>query len=84
MITLSLILLKFLLSIISAAFAGWVAGVITGSERSFLQNFMYGIVGGMLFSFIVHLITGSSAHGTVASIIGAIVLTLIVNKFSSK
>jgi uncharacterized membrane protein YeaQ/YmgE (transglycosylase-associated protein family) len=67
--------------IITGIVAGWLAGVVTGSDRSIIGDLILGLLG----AFVVGLITDGLINGDnlivsiIAAAIGAIVLVVAKN-----
>jgi len=72
--------------IIFGALAGWVASMITGTnrEQGWLENIIVGIIGAFVGGFLFGLLTGQSTYfawnigSFVVAVIGAIVLLFIL------
>jgi uncharacterized membrane protein YeaQ/YmgE (transglycosylase-associated protein family) len=67
--------------IITGIIAGWLAGVVTGSDRSIIGDLILGLLG----AFVVGLVTDGLINGDnlivsiIAAAIGAIVLVVAKN-----
>ena len=71
-----------LIAVIIGALAGWLAGVVMKSKRSFLWNVILGIAGGFVGSFIAGLV-GIGGDGWIISILigaGGACLLIIVGR----
>lgn len=75
--------------LIIGAFAGWIAGLLTGKSRhmSLGGNVVTGIAGGFIGGFIMNLlggpgVTGLNLYSLFVSIVGAVVFLWIVSAFS--
>lgn len=69
-------MITFLISILSCAFIGFIASRITGDQRGFWGNVGVAMLGGIVMSLIASAF-GLEAHGIIASIIGAVIVSLI-------
>jgi uncharacterized membrane protein YeaQ/YmgE (transglycosylase-associated protein family) len=71
---------SFLSLIIIGGFAGWIAGMITGSRHGLFTNILIGIVGSWLGSKIAELsniaVIGSIAH-FIAALIGSVIVLIV-------
>lgn len=74
--------MNFLLWIIIGIVAGWVAGVITKSDRSIWGDLVLGLAGALLAGFIVEGSVGgdnSLISSLIAATIAAVVLVFVKN-----
>jgi uncharacterized membrane protein YeaQ/YmgE (transglycosylase-associated protein family) len=71
---------SFFSLIIIGGFAGWIAGMITGSRHGLFTNILIGIVGSWLGSKIAELlniaVVGSIAH-FIAALIGSVIVLIV-------
>jgi len=77
--------------IVIGGLAGWVASLITGTDKSqgLLGNIIVGIVGGLLGGFIFGLLGGAGFTGFnlwsfVVALVGAVILLLIWKLISGR
>lgn len=61
----------WILTIIIGGVAGWLAEKIMKSDMGVLANIIVGIVGALLFNFLLRLITGEALGGIIGSLIAA-------------
>lgn len=73
--------------IVIGALAGWLASIITGSNRKMgtFSNIAVGIIGGFIGGFVMNLLGGTGVTGfnlwsLFVAVIGAVILLWIVNK----
>ncbi len=67
--------------IVIGAIIGWVAGLITKSGRSFWMNALFGIIGSVIGGALMSVLPvgGGAVMTYVFDVIGAVLLTVIVN-----
>lgn len=69
--------------IVLGAIAGWVASLITGSDRGIVGDVLVGIVGALLGGFLMNLfgqsgVSGLNLYSLLVAVLGAVVLLWIV------
>lgn len=65
-------MINFLVTLLSGAIAGWLAGIIMKSNGSLLRNIILGLVGGVVGSVVLGII-GIGGSGFIGGILVAVV-----------
>lgn len=76
-------MINFLVTLLSGAIAGWLAGIIMKSNGSLLRNIILGLVGGVVGSIVLGIIgIGGSGFigGILVSVVGACLLVWLGRK----
>lgn len=64
--------------------AGWLAGVITKSNRGILGDLVLGVLGALLFGFVFNAFNDNFILEIIGATIGAVVLVVIKNFVMSR
>jgi uncharacterized membrane protein YeaQ/YmgE (transglycosylase-associated protein family) len=64
--------------------AGWLAGVITRTDRGILGDLVLGILGALAFGFVFNAIDDNFILEVISATIGAVVLVIIKNFVMSR
>ncbi len=74
--------------IIVGIVAGWLAGVITKTDRSIWGDLILGLIGAFIGGIIIRVIFGDSNNGIIGSIIvatiGAVILVMVKNMMTGR
>jgi uncharacterized membrane protein YeaQ/YmgE (transglycosylase-associated protein family) len=64
--------------------AGWLAGVITRTDRGILGDLVLGLLGALLFGFVFNAVNDNFIMEIISATIGAIILVIIKNFVMSR
>jgi uncharacterized membrane protein YeaQ/YmgE (transglycosylase-associated protein family) len=64
--------------------AGWLAGVITRTDRGILGDLVLGVLGALLFGFVFNAVNDNFIMEIISATIGAIILVIIKNFVMSR
>lgn len=65
--------------VVVGVIAGWLAGIITRTDRGIIGDLILGVLGALLFGFVFNAINDNLVLEIVGATIGAVVLVIIKN-----
>ncbi len=77
-------MINILVTLCCGAIAGWIAGIIMGTNGSLLRNLILGVLGGVVGSVVLGIIgigATSTIGGIIVAVIGACLLVWLGRKF---
>ena len=65
--------------VVVGVIAGWLAGIITRSDRGIIGDLVLGVLGALLFGFVFNAINDNLILEIAGATVGAVVLVIIKN-----